>query len=192
MRQIFGDFYELNDGQEYLVIHFSPTSIPLQQRWRNNGLSADFLAEYWATFFPKQDTSSELCRGEIKGAINYIANELLENVMKFNYALAEQPVSLGLYLFTDVFRFYSKNVIDPVSVPGFQARIQQLLTEDPAELYLEQIEKNASLGDGGSHLGLLTMISDYEAKLAWQFDSPTADEQLIFVTTMVQLSLENE
>jgi hypothetical protein len=35
-----------DDQGEYLKIGFSPTSIPIQQRWRNNGLSANFLADY--------------------------------------------------------------------------------------------------------------------------------------------------
>jgi len=142
MQQTLGDFYAPEDGQEYLVIHFSPTSLPIQQRWRHNGLSADFLAEYWATFFPKYDAPSEARQLEIKGAVNYIANELLENVMKFNYSRIAYPVSLGLYLFGEVFRFYSSNALDPDSVPAFQLRIQQLLTEDSNALYLKQIEMN--------------------------------------------------
>ncbi len=42
MQQIFGNFVERDTAsQEYSAIHFSPTSILLQQRWRNNGSSAD-------------------------------------------------------------------------------------------------------------------------------------------------------
>ena len=53
MTRIFGDFTERKDDHgEHLEIGFSPTSIPIQQRWRNNGLSADFLADYLSTFFP--------------------------------------------------------------------------------------------------------------------------------------------
>ena len=53
MKRTFGEFSELNEKDgEYLKIGFLPNSIPLQQRWRNNGLSADFLAGYVSTFFP--------------------------------------------------------------------------------------------------------------------------------------------
>ena len=80
MTQIFGDFKEMeNSRHEYLKISFSPTSRPLQQRWRNNGLSADFLADYLSTFFPGEDSSSQERQAEIKDAVNFIANELLEN-----------------------------------------------------------------------------------------------------------------
>ena len=54
MTQIFGAFMARQGASgEYLKISFSPTSMPIQQRWRNNGLSADFLADYLSTLaFP--------------------------------------------------------------------------------------------------------------------------------------------
>jgi len=52
IKQTFGDFMQnLPSSQEYLILSFSPGSIPLRQRWRNNCLSADFLADYLSTFF---------------------------------------------------------------------------------------------------------------------------------------------
>ena len=67
MTQIFGPFTERkDDDSEYLKIGFSPTSIPIQQRWRNNGLSADFLADYLSTFFPGDDRAAAERQAEIK------------------------------------------------------------------------------------------------------------------------------
>ena len=189
MQQIFGDFVEQENGKEYLIVHFSPTSLPIQQRWRNSGLSADFLAEYWATFFPAHDVPSRNRQHEIKGTINYIANELLENVMKFCYQPVDYPVSLGLYLYEAEFKFYAQNAIAPSTVDNFRARIQTLLTEDTQKLYLEQVEKNAAENNTSSDLGLLTMINDYGAKLAWKFETLSSEFEVIVVTTMVQLAL---
>ncbi len=190
MQQIFGDFIEEGGSQEYLVIHFSPLSIPLQQRWRNNGLSADFLAEYWVTFFPSHDVPSQKRQLEIKSAINYIANELLENVMKFSYEPVSYSVSLGLHLYQTGFRFYARNAINPQTIVTFQARIHDLLTQDPGKLYIQQLEKNAVASDSsGSHLGLLTMIHDYKARLAWKFETlEHAGAEITLVTTMVSLA----
>jgi hypothetical protein len=190
MLQIFGDYVEQEHGQEYLVIQFSPTTLPLRQRWRNSGLSADFLADYWATFLPARDVSSSE-RREIQGAISYIANELLENTMKFSYKPSDYAVTLGLYLYRDAFRFYASNTIDPLTVEAFQARIQDLLTQEPIELYMRQLEINAADETGGtSCLGLLTMLNDYDARLAWKFQArPHDPEGIIVVTTMVQLTL---
>ena len=190
MRQVFGDFVEQESGDEYLLIHFLPTSLPIQQRWRNSGLSADFLAVYWATFFPAHDVSSQKRQREIKGTINYIASELLENVMKYSYQPAGYPVDLGLYLYENEFRFYTNNAVDPQAVLDFQARIQALLTEDTQMLYLKQLERNAAderCTDSG--LGLLTMINDYEVRMAWKFETFSRESDVIIITTMVQLAL---
>jgi hypothetical protein len=187
----FGDFLEEKDGEEYLTIHFSPSSVPLRQRWRNTGLSADFLAEYWATFFPAVDPPSQNRQTEVISAIRYIANELLENLMKFSYEPANHPVGLALYLYRDEFRFYASNAIDPQVVEGFQERIQRLLSEEIEKLYWQQIKTNvASEGPGESTLGLLTMRYDYDAHLAWKFETfERKGVGITVVTTMVQLEI---
>ena len=190
MIQTFGDFIELPASQEYLIIGFSPSSIPLKQRWRNNGLSADFMADYLATFFPgNADDSSTIERqAEIKSAVSYIANELLENAMKFNNETSDYPINIKLQLESDGVVFSVANSISPQGVDKFQAYIQQLLASEPSELYIQQLEKNAveeSCTD--SRLGLLTVITDYSAKIGWKFQTVHKDPEVIAVTTMVQL-----
>jgi hypothetical protein len=189
--KIFGNYAEKENGKEYLIVHFSPTSVPLRQRWRNTGLSADFLAEYWATFFPQGDELSQNKQIEIKGAIRYIANELLENLMKFSYEAANFPVCLALHLHQDEFIFYASNAIDPGAVEPFQARIQEILTEDIGTLYMRQLEQNvAAEGPSESHLGLLTIAHDYDAHMAWKFETIKHEHvDAIIVTTMVHLDI---
>jgi hypothetical protein len=189
MQQIFGEFVEQGNGDEYLIINFSSTSLLLQQRWRNIGLSADFLAEYWSTFFPVHDAPSQNKQNEIKGAINYIANELLENAMKFAYRPADHPVSLGLFLFQDEFKFYASNAIAPNAIAELQTRIEAILTEDSQKLYLEQIEKNAAEESSGSQLGLLTMVNDYQARLGWKFETSSKAPGVTIVTTTAQSAI---
>ena len=189
MIQIIGDYVEKEDGKEYLIVKFSPTSLPLQQRWRNSGLSADFLAEYWSTFFPAYDVPSQQKQHEIKGSINYIANELLENIMKFNYQEVDYAVSLGLYLYNNQFRFYASNAVDPKNLDSFLDRLKTLLSRDIQELYIEQVERNVTEEGTGSQLGLLTMINDYGAKLAWKFEAIALEPAFIVVTTMAQLDV---
>jgi hypothetical protein len=185
----FGEYLEEKNGEEYLVIHFSPTSVPLRQRWRNTGLSADFLAEYWSTFFPDSSDLSRRRQLEVKESIRFVANELLENLMKFSYEPANYPVGLALYLFKDEFRFYAKNAIDPKSIEPFQARIQELLTSDMDSLYIQQVERNVTEeGQRESHLGLLTMARDYDGRLAWKFETLSGERtEFTVVTTMVRL-----
>ena len=183
--QLCGDFIEPDRQRgEGLKIGFLPMSLPIQQRWRNNGLSADFLADYLGTFFPRQDDASTERQASIKGAISYIANELLENAMKFSYAPSQHPVSLEMYLDTDAVRLYVTNCVDPASLTHFQHLIQRLLTEDTDALYLEQLAQSTDAGSG-SGLGFLTMINDYGARIAWKFTPLAEGPCAVNVTTMV-------
>ena len=189
MAQIFGDFIDTQEGRgEYLKIGFSPNSISLQQRWRNNGLSADFLADYLSTFFPGEDPDSAERQTEIKDAVSYVANELLENAMKFSYSPSHHSVSIEMFLESDVISLYATNSLDPQTLEPFQQYIQCLLTEDLNELYMAQLERNAANDhDGASRLGFLTILNDYGATLAWKFKSLSQDA--VTVTTMVRFSV---
>jgi hypothetical protein len=193
MEQIFGEFVALTAGEgEYLKIGFHPSSIPLQQRWRNNGLSADFLADYLSTFFPGEDLASTERKTQIKDAVGYISNELLENCMKYSFSRSQHLVSIEMFLAPSAITLYTVNGIAPDSVQPFQAFIQRLLSEDIDELYTEQLERNATAddeGDGGgaSGLGFLTMLNDYGVTIAWQFSSSAESAGDVAVTTMVRL-----
>jgi hypothetical protein len=186
MIQKFGHFIdEMPDKQEYLIIAFSPSSISIKERWRNNGLSADFMADYFITFFPSSDTQAE-----VKSAVSFIANELLENAMKYYDETAEYPISITLRLHDDRLVFVGTNSINPQAVGKFQAYIQELLTCDPGELYIRQLEKNAEdETDVASRLGLLTMMNDYLVKMGWKFETVQKNPEVISVSTMVQLIL---
>ena len=188
--QVFGDFNEETlSSEEYLVIGFSPGAVPLKQRWRNNGLSADFLAEYLTAFFPDEgDTLNVDKKIEIKSAVSYVANELLENAMKFNDEASQQPISIKLEMHSDRLIFFVRNSLKSQAIAQFQAYIQELTTEDRSELYIRQLESNAH-DSGGSGLGLLTIMNDYMAKVGWKFEAIADHPETMMVTTMVQLDL---
>ncbi|MEB3280242.1 MAG: ATP-binding protein [Lyngbya sp.] len=192
MTQIFGNFVEISDpeNQEFLAIGFSPGSIPLQQRWRNNGLSANFMADYVTTFFPKSedDPDTQHRQAEIQSAVSFIANELLENAMKFSNNRCHYPIQIKINLNSERLIFSVINSIDPEKIPSFQEYIQTLLNSDPQEMYINQIEQN--LEDGkSSRLGYLTMINDYQADLGWKFETVKMDSEVFIITTVVQLAL---
>jgi hypothetical protein len=190
MTRIFGHFIARQDDQgEYLKIGFSPTSMPMQQRWRNNGLSADFLADYLSTFFAGDNHAAAERQAKLKSTINYVVNELLENAMKFSYAPAQHAIGLAMHLEPDAVSLYVTNSVDPHAVESFQQIIARLLTEDIDTLYLEQLTHNAESDSAeGSGLGYLTMLHDYGIALAWQFAPSLQDPNVITVTTMARLS----
>jgi hypothetical protein len=193
MAQIFGDYNNhLPVCQEYLTLVLTPNSVPLQQRWHNNGLSADFMADYLAAFFPRrQATASKInSKVEVKSAVSFIANELLENAMKFNDWTSDYPISITLQLQAEGLVFLAKNSIPRESTENFQAYIQVLTASDPKQLLLRQLEKNVENENStSSGLGLLTMLSDYLAKIGWKFETAPEDPKIMTVITMVYLMM---
>jgi len=174
MVKIFGDFNDTEiKSREFLKLRFSPSSIPLQQRWRNNGLSADFLADYLTTFLPSDENNSNTIKREteLKDAVSYIANELLENAMKFNDDSSAYPISIQFQLYHDHLRLCISNSIPAEKIVGFQSFLTELHSINPQDFYIRQIERANEDGNISSGLGLLTMIDDYGAKLGWKFET---------------------
>ncbi|MBO0351236.1 ATP-binding protein [Phormidium pseudopriestleyi FRX01] len=196
MSEIFGDFlHDLPPGHDYLDIGFSANSRPIKTRWRNNLLSAHFIAEYLATFLPIDDDEINAKRREqdYKGSVSYIANELLENTMKFHSSTDEYPVRFGIHFLENPENkivLMSRNTVTLEAGDRFKTFIDELLSSDPLELYLKHLEENAEDENSqNSGLGFLTMITDYSAKLGWKFDPIPNHPNLMLATTLVQLVL---
>lgn len=188
MSIVFGNFIEADDNDESLWLTFWGKKYSLQERWRNNGISADFLAEYWTTFFPANTPESLARQHEIKGTIAYVANELLENTMKFCEAEDRFPVSFRMSLSKRLLRLYATNSVSPIASQRFQEYIQHMLANDPAALYLHQLEQNALSKDNSiSRLGLLTLVNDYHVELAWKFEDIADPPNLMTVTVMAMI-----
>ncbi len=197
--QLFGEFIESSpDTREYLVLGFSPGSISIKRRWRNNGLSADFLADYMTTFFPSGDydiTDDGIWKrrvDEFRSAVSYIANELLENAMKYHDDCGSMPIDMRMQLHANHVVLQVTNSVNSIRAVAFQKFIQELLSApDVSELYLQQLEKSSLAEDSSSSgLGLLTMVQDYGAKLAWRFlPVPDSSHGEVLVTTMVHIEV---
>jgi hypothetical protein len=188
--ETFGNYEDVKQlcrrDQECLSLSFSPSSISLKQRWRNNSLSADFLGDYFTVFFPKDENDpGKLKRQhEVRNAVSYIANELLENAMKFSDERLGHPVSMRLSLDHDRIIFSETNGVSRERAEQFRKFINKVLTEDTNDLYLRQMEENA-MTDNSVGLGYLTMVNDYGAELGWRFEE--VDPDGVVVTTEVKI-----
>lgn len=185
MNEVVGEFTNIAaGGSDGLTLSFSASALPLKHRWRNNGLSADFLADYVTTFFPKEedDPGSGARQHEIRSAVNYVANELLENAMKYSEGA---PTTMNLVLAADAILFSESNSASLEHGRAFRRFVQELTESDPSEMYVRQLERSAETG--GSGLGLLTMVNDYGAKLAWQFQD--LEDGKMRITTQVRLEI---
>jgi hypothetical protein len=196
MAQVFGEYTEDFSGRsEFLVLGFSPSSLPIQLRWKTNGLSADFLGDYVKNFF-HGDTSAALSKQtEVRYAVSFVANELLENAMKYSDISAGQLINLEVHLFKDRLMFLSKNSVHQNAIANFQSFLQEITGSDVGEMYVNQVEKSVDNEETeSSGLGYLTMLMDYDALLGWKFEqisdtNPATSNPVTMVTTMVQLPL---
>ena len=192
MPQIFGDFVEsFPPAQDALELTFTPNSLPIKKRWRSNRISANFMADYFSNFLPvdENDPAQKRRIKESKGAVSYVANELLENAIKFNNQGTNFKIKFGIYFIEEADLtavLFATNSVSAEGLDKFQKFIQELLCSDPEKLYVQQIEKSAEEeNSGASGLGFLTMINDYSAKLGWKFEIVQKDPKMIAVTTMV-------
>jgi hypothetical protein len=192
MPQIFGDFVEsFPSAQDSLELTFTPNSLPIKKRWRSNRLSANFMADYFSNFLPvdEDDPAQKRRIKESKGAVSYVANELLENAIKFNNQKTNFKIKFGIYFIEEADLtavLFATNSVSAEGLDKFQKFIQELLCSDPEKLYVQQIEKSVEEeNSGASGLGFLTMINDYSAKIGWKFEIVQKEPKMIAVTTMV-------
>ena len=156
-------------------------------------LSADFLADYVTTFLPTKDgvPALEARQNQLKHAITYIANELLENAMKYHQTDVEIPIRIHLELTSDHITVSVSNGISAPQAGRYQAFVEHLKEGDVDDLLLKQQEESARSSESAmSSLGLLTMISDYEAQLDWRFDTHPTEPESMTVTTSAVLPLK--
>lgn len=189
--QTFGAFLEeIPSSEEYLTLNFSPSSAPRKRRWNHYGLSADFLGDYFAAFFPGDEVpNSKINRKDtVKATVSYMANELIENAVKYSDEATDLPISITLYLYEQGIIFRVINYANQSTVKTYQDFIQELLNSDLDQLYTRQLEQTA-LGEGGSNMGLLTMINDYAAEFGWRFQPIETDPEIICINVMVRLEV---
>ena len=185
--ETYWDFTELNEDSvgESLMLRFSPSSTPLQQRWRNNGLSADFLAGYVSTFLPvgADDPESARRQSDISAAVGYVANELLENAMKYGADAAGKSISMRLHLEEHRIVFHQTNVAGSARVAALRRFIAQLSQLGAADLLWRQMENGGD--ENGPGLGLLTMVNDYGARLAFHIAACEPTDSFMITTQVV-------
>lgn len=163
MSSVYGDV--LTDdalGRAALSMVFEPD---LAMGWSDCGATADFLG----TMYAKLAAASGRDANDARHSINYLANELLENAVKFRRAEAG-TIRLDAALEDGVFRMRLSNTAEAANAGRFKALLAEITARDAGELLLERIEANAMAEGSGSGLGILTMMNDYGAKMGWRFE----------------------
>jgi hypothetical protein len=156
----------------------------LPPTWSNCGATADFLGNLYARAAARAGKNAK----ETRHGINYLANEILENAVKFRHP-ASGAIQIEARFQQGRFELQVRNYAEPAVAANFQTLLQELTSRDPGELMIERIEANA-MDDtqGGSGLGILTMMNDYGAELGWRF-TQTQDGEPVQVDTYLTVQL---
>jgi hypothetical protein len=111
--------------------------------------------------------------------------------MKYHQPDADIPIRIHLELASDHIAVSVSNGASLVQAGRYQAYVERLREEDVDDLLLRQQEESARSSDSAmSSLGLLTMISDYDAQLDWRFDIHPTQPECMTVTTIAVLLLK--
>ncbi|OED44476.1 hypothetical protein AB833_01495 [Chromatiales bacterium (ex Bugula neritina AB1)] len=191
LKSVFGNYVESDSGDwEFLDVAISMSSDSAESDWRKNTLCAEFIGKYMLNTIESHKQTSNSESRDIKDAINYIANELFENAVKFTTVVSNKAICFRVENVGNVVRFYVRNSIDKARIESFQKLISELLSGDPAEMYFQRIEANEESESGNtSGLGYLSIMNDYDAGLAWKFDISSGADTPSYVTTMIQIDV---
>ncbi|RVC62895.1 ATP-binding protein [Mesorhizobium sp. M00.F.Ca.ET.038.03.1.1] len=149
---------------------------PLDLSWRHCATTSDFIADLFALRFQ----SSRNDYMEVRHSIGYLANELIENAVKFR---APGEIVIEASMDSDCFKLKVANDVDGEIASQFQSLLANITAGDPADLLIQRIESNAANPYvGSSGLGLLTLMSDYGARLAWIFSSADESDRICLET----------
>ncbi|PWK66451.1 ATP-binding protein [Aminobacter sp. AP02] len=156
---------------------------PLDLRWHHCATTSDFIADLFALPFNVSRSDYR----EVRHSIGYLVNELIENAIKFR---EPGEILVEAAMDSDNFRVKVANVISTEAAAKFQALLTEITVGDPGDLLIQRIEVNAADPEAsGSGLGLLTLMSDYGARLAWKF-SPVDDGRRVHVETFATLPVK--
>ena len=156
---------------------------PLDLKWHHCSTTSDFIADLFALPF----SASRNEYREVRHNIGYLVNELVENAVKFR-----QPGEIKIEAAMDPRNFKIKvsNVVSVERAASFELLLSHITVGDPGDLLIQRIEANAVDPDAsGSGLGLLTLMSDYSARLAWIF-SPVDDGSGVHVETFATIPVD--
>ncbi|MGV8998118.1 MAG: slr1658 superfamily regulator [Parvibaculaceae bacterium] len=155
---------------------------PLEMNWAHCGATAEFLGDFNGALA----ATHKLDANDARHSIGYLANELIENAVKFR---ADGDVILSTSLEGDEFTFRLTNDTSAATAAGFENLLGELTSRDPGDLLIERIEANALDPDSsGSGLGILTLMNDYGARIGWDFSQET-DAANVRIQTVAALTL---
>ncbi len=172
----------LSNGPSAFVMSVVLREGPLAVGWQHASATCEFLGETFATRHAKAGRDYS----DARHSIIYLVNELIENAIKFR---SPGDIEINCSLEEGNFELVVKNHASSAVASRFQSILAEVTAGDPGELLIQRIEANAlDENSSASGLGILTLMSDYGARLGWTFiDAPAGDT--VTLSTNASLSL---
>ena len=188
--KIYGTWEDLQTARSKSILSHDRMILSAKQLagyWRRCSLSSDFWARYVSLSSSEFSVGHPVRRDAVESVLSYLLNELFENCAKFS----DGPIDTVVYeawMFPDRLAFQMTNHIEPAQLEGFVKLIEELLNNDPDELYFRRLEENAETNRKGSGLGYLTLMKDYKIRFGFRF-TPVA-EQSIAVDVQAHINIK--
>lgn len=191
MTLILGDYLEsLPHEEKAVTISFFFNYELTNEERLDNESSFNLIVTYALNFIHQnRHENYKASMSTIRESIEYIANELLENSMKYGDRLLPK-ITITIHITEKKIFIISTNLIDESRSKKFKSHVQKLLDSDISDMYLRQIEDNISVSHK-SGLGFLSMINDYDAQIGWKFEASEHPKKKLS-SVMVQISAEPE
>ncbi len=165
-------------------------SADMSNNWRRVSLTADYLAKYYSYYFPyKEKALFTMSRSEAENTLSFVINELIENTAKYSNT-SKKNVTIKLSLEEKNLFFHISNYIAHDTAQEFIDICKEIFENNTEELYIKKLEENAETGKGGSGLGYLTLINDYDIGLGFKFEK--TQEKIIKVTVQAKMKYKEE
>ncbi len=149
---------------------------PLQLGWRHSGMTSDFIAEIMALPYSRSKKDYLQAHHDI----GYLSNELIENAVKFRQPGRDpdrSPHGQGSFFDQSPERHRPRD-----HHLAFSSSCNACNPRSPAYCFLSKSKPTPYRQQAVPGLGLLTLLSDYDARMAWTFEENN-DEQIILTTT---------
>ncbi|OHE72341.1 MAG: hypothetical protein A2007_04770 [Verrucomicrobia bacterium GWC2_42_7] len=187
MKELYGIFEDTSSLPKLTSLQMQLNPEEFGIMWRHCDVFSKLITDYAGTFLQEKRDSRYTSRNwfGLKDSISYLANEMLENALKFRDG---GEISFQIDILESQVVFFVTNIIHKSKVAKFQELLLYYGSKPAEDILLETLEKNSTGDSKASAIGLLTIINDHEAKVSWEFEPLDPMTDFIKVTTSARLS----
>lgn len=179
---VIGDYIEEQQLEIEGALTFNVKAAYIEKKtiWKSKDITADFLGQFWENMLDNQG---------IKSTLHFVCAELMENAVNHSVA-TDYMIVIKLCFSKKELLVYVKNAANTLEIEEFKAFIHMLLqSDDLQKLFVKRIKDAKKSKSKKSQLGLITILKDRGASLAWKMEP---GEAITEVTTMARIPIQRK